>query len=155
MYGEQAIREKKEVTANRAEAGNVSGRNPEPAPKPASEQKNNALLEAEKRAAAIRERMSQNEQRHEAFKSELKAMQDYHKEEQKREEKIRAGARIGGFKAQKNYYDKVSTWLRDTGGLKTMSSTQLDQLSKASKDIGKQETERLLKEWWDVDDLLR
>lgn len=114
------------------------------------EPKSNASVEAEKRAAAIRERMRQDEQRHEAFKSQLKAMQDYHKEEQKREEKIRAGARIGGFKAQRNYYDKVSTWLRDTGGLKTMSSTQYDQLSKASKDVGKRETERLLKEWWDA-----
>jgi hypothetical protein len=108
------------------------------------------LVEAEKRASAIRERMHQNEQSHEVFKSQLKAMQDYHKEEQKREEKIRSGAQIGGFKAQQNYYDKVSTWLRDTGGLKTMSSTQFDQLSKASKDIGKRETERLLKEWWDA-----
>ena len=167
---------KKEVTANRAEAGNVSGHNTEPASRPSyslpgrsswsskpvssiskttPEPKSNALVEAEKRAAAIRERMRQDEQRHEAFKSQLKAMQDYHKEEQKREEKIRAGARIGGYKAQTNYYDKVSTWLRDTGGLKTMSSTQYDQLSKASKDIGRKETERLLKEWWDIDDSLR
>lgn len=114
------------------------------------EPKNNALIEAEKRADAIRESMRQNEQRHEAFKSQLKVMQDYHKEEQKREEKIRVGARIGGYKAQTDYSNKVMTWLRDTGGLKTMSSTQLDQLSKASKDVGKRETERLLKEWWEA-----
>lgn len=152
------------MTVNRTNAGDTNGRNIEPvakksysllgrsswAGKQQTVQKSNPLAEAEKRAEAIRERQHQNEQRYQKFESELKAMQDAHKEQQKQEERTRAGAHVGGFKARTDYSNKVMTWLRDTGGLKTMSSTQFDQLSKASKDVGKRETERLLREWWEA-----
>lgn len=90
----------------------------------------------------------------EASEKQREAREAYEREERKREEKIRAGASIGGYKAQREYYNKALTWLRDTGGLKDMSRKQMAQLSEASKKVGQKETERLLERWWEAPDQL-